>query len=165
MGRWTERMAAKIAAPPLYPTAKTDKRGSEAAFGSFGSAPGGGCTDFHAPVARPYRMSDADADVAHAEPWTDAVIELFKTRVAAIQRRGFSPQDAEDLAERLHLRDLHADHRHLCLECLHLAGSTAAGWRCRNARAAQVGRGLPAELATLMQSCPGFSSTATRSTT
>lgn len=97
MGRWAERMAAKIAAPPLYPTAKSDKRGSEAAFGSFGSAPVGGCGDFHASPARPHRLSAADADVAHADAWTDAVIDLFKARAAAIQRRGFNPQDAEDL--------------------------------------------------------------------
>ncbi|HNU11379.1 MAG TPA: hypothetical protein PKJ45_08440 [Rubrivivax sp.] len=106
--------------------------------------------------ARPFRLAPADADVAHADPWTADQIERFRARVTAIQRRGFTPQDAEDLAELLHLRDLHADHRHLCLECQHLAGTSATGWRCSNARAAQVGRDLPHELATLMQSCPGF---------
>jgi len=113
--------------------------------------------------ARPYRLSAADADTAHADPWNDDVIERFKTRVAAIRRRGFSPQDADDLAEQLHLRDVHADHRVLCVECQHLAGSTATGWRCRNARAAGVGRDLPRELVTLAQDCPGFT-TITRST-
>jgi len=114
--------------------------------------------------ARPFRLAPADAAVAHADAWTDAQIELFKARLRRLLALGFSPQDAEDLAERLHLRDLHADHRHLCLECLHLAGSTATGWRCRNARAARVARDLPAELVTMAQDCPGFS-TATRSTT
>jgi hypothetical protein len=31
----------------------------------------------------------------------------------------FSTEDADDLAERLHLRDVHADHRRLCPECGH----------------------------------------------
>lgn len=114
--------------------------------------------------ARPYRLSAADADTAHADPWNDDVIERFKARVRRLLALGFNPQDAEDLAERLHLRDLHAGHRHLCLECQHLAGSTATGWRCRNHRAAQAARDLPTELVTQAQNCPGFS-TATRSTT
>ena len=114
--------------------------------------------------ARPYRLSAADADTAHADPWNDDVIERFKTRVRRLLALRFNPQDAEDLAERLHLRDVHADYRVLCIECSRLAGSAATGWRCRNARAARVARDLPAELVTMAQDCPGFS-TATRSTT
>lgn len=114
--------------------------------------------------ARPYRPSATDADAAHANPWTEADIARFLARVRRLLALGFNEVDATDLAERLHLRDLHCDHRVLCLECQHLAGSTATGWRCRNARAARVARDLPTELATMAQDCPGFS-TATRSTT
>lgn len=100
--------------------------------------------------ARPYRLDAADA-------WTDDQIERFRARVRRLLALGFARTDAEDLAERLHLRDLHCDYRVLCVECQHLVGTSATGWRCRNARAAQVGRDLPLELVTMEQSCPAFS--------
>ena len=106
--------------------------------------------------ARPYRLSAADADTAHADPWNDDVIERFKTRVRRLLALRFNPQDAEDLAERLHLRDVHSDHRVICLECRHLAGTAATGWRCGNHKAAVVARELAAELVTTFQVCPGF---------
>ena len=101
---------------------------------------------------RPYRLSKADADVAHAEPWDDGAIGRFQARTARLQRLRFTVQDAEDLAERLHLRDVHADHRHLCLECRHYRPG-----RCGNQSAAVL---LTAEvggdLATMFQDCAGF---------
>ena len=93
----------------------------------------------------------------HAEAWDDAACALFVVRTARIQRRGFSEPDATDLAEQLHLRDVHADYRHACLECKHLAGAVSTGWRCGNHHAAllttpAVGR----DLAVMLQRCPGF---------
>ena len=105
---------------------------------------------------RPYRLSRAQGDAAHAEPWDDATIARFQARAAGIERRGFGAQDAEDLAEQLHLRDCHADYRHLCLECEHLAGSVTTGWRCGNHRAADTDRELQADLVTVAQVCAGF---------
>ena len=93
--------------------------------------------------------------MAHAEPWYDAAIARFQARTVAIQRRGFTELDAQDLAERLHLRDVHCDYRHLCLECEHLAGRAGA-WRCGNHKAADVGRELPRDLAAMFQNCAGF---------
>ena len=75
-------------------------------------------------AARPYRLSQADADAAHAEPWDDAAIGRFVVRLSLFLRRGIDATDADDLAERLHLRDLQGDDRRLCLECAHLAGRT-----------------------------------------
>lgn len=109
-----------------------------------------------APEQRPYRLTKAQGDVGHAEPWDEAAIGRFQARAAHIQRRGFAEQDAEDLSEHLHLRDVHADFRHLCLECRHMAGTVSTVWRCGNHRAAQVARDLPAVLVTLAQHCPGF---------
>lgn len=134
-----------------------------AGFGIVWPEPGhaDGCTAFEAmpgkATDRPYRLSRSDADTAHAEPWDDAAIGRFQARVQRIRRRGFGEQDADDLAEWLHLRDVHADHRALCLECRHLAGTAATGWRCGNHNAAAVARELPAELVTTFQVCPGFS--------
>lgn len=106
--------------------------------------------------SRPYRLAPPDADVAHAEPWDDAAIARFQARAQRIRRRGFGEQDADDLAERLHLRDVHADQRVMCLECRSLSGTLATGWRCGNHKAAAVMRDLPADLVTQMQVCPGF---------
>jgi TubC N-terminal docking domain len=107
-------------------------------------------------AARPYRLSQADADAAHAEPWDDAAIGRFVVRLSLFLRRGIDATDADDLAERLHLRDLQSDDRRLCLECAHLAGRTHGSWRCGNAREAGVGIDLPSALVTLPQRCSGF---------
>lgn len=104
---------------------------------------------------RPYKLTRAEADAAHAEPWDDATCARFVARVSMFLRRGLNAADADDLAERLHLRDVQGDDRHLCLECRHLAGRSGA-WRCGNARAAGVGVALPEALAALPQRCPGF---------
>ena len=57
---------------------------------------------------------------------------LYQSRVRLIQRRGFSEQNAEDLAERLHLRDVQADDRVLCVEYSHhQLGRCGGGWCAR----------------------------------
>lgn len=100
---------------------------------------------------RPYRLTTADADAVHAEPWNDAAIGRFVARAGLFMRRGIDATDADDLAERLHLRDVQGDDRRLCLECRHFAR-----WRCGNARVAGVGRDLPEAFATQLQRCIGF---------
>ena len=107
--------------------------------------------------SRPYRLAQVAGDAAHAEPWNDGAIARFQTRVAAFRRRGFTEQDADDLAERSHLLDVQAEGRALCLTCRHLAGAVATGWRCGNHRAAGVARDLASELVMLAQRCPCFS--------
>jgi hypothetical protein len=204
VGKWTDRLHAKSAVPPLTPTAKTVKRGSEGASGSFDSAPIGGCADFRAPAGldpddarevfeeraailefaaglpraeaesqaramlsradlpaktprRAYALSRAERDAAHAVPWDEAAIARFLARVAAIRRRGFNADDGEDLAEQLHLLDVQAEGRSLCLNCSHLAGTTATGWRCRNHQRAEMPRELAADfVARVPQRCPGY---------
>jgi hypothetical protein len=107
--------------------------------------------------SRPYRLAQAEGDAAHADHWDDAALARFQARAAAFQRRGFTEQDADDLAERAHLLEVQAEGRALCLTCRHLAGFVARGWRCGNHRAA--GLLLPdvsLDLATMAQRCPGF---------
>ena len=106
--------------------------------------------------ARPYRLTPAQAQMLVADPPDEPASARRQARAAAIHRRGFNAQEATDLADVLWLRDLQGDHRHLCLECNHLAGSVLGGWRCGSHRAAQVGRDLPAVLVTMAQRCPGF---------
>jgi hypothetical protein len=109
-----------------------------------------------APARRRFGLTAGELDEAHREPWSPADIARFITRVAAAQRRGFGEHDAEDLAERLHLLDVQAEGRVLCLGCRHLAGTSATGWRCGNHRAAGIPREVSAAVVTLPQRCPGF---------
>ncbi len=103
--------------------------------------------------SRPYRLSKVAGDAAHAEPWDDGAIARFQARTRHIRRLGFTAQDADDLAERLHLRDVHADYRHLCVECRHYRPHRCGNHRTAALTAADVGR----DLATMFQHCPGFS--------
>jgi hypothetical protein len=121
----------------------------------------GGCPAFSGkPPAvaqeRPYRLSRGEGDAAHQREWDDGACARFEARTAAIQRRGFNAQDAEDLGERMHLLDVQAEGRVLCLGCGHLRGSARIGWRCGNHTQAQVGRELPLALVTQPQRCLGF---------
>lgn len=106
-------------------------------------------------AGRPYRVTRVEGYAAHADAWPDAAIARFLARVASIRRRGFDKQDADDLAERLHLLDVPAEGRSLCLACSHLPGSVANGWRCGNHRAADVPRELAPELVTTATRCTG----------
>ena len=104
------------------------------------------------PRQRPYRLSAAEADAAHAEPWNDAVIARFVARVVLLMRRGFDATDADDLAERLHLRDAQGDGRTLCLECRHYRPGRCGNHRRAGLTVADVGR----DLAAMLQRCPAF---------
>ena len=105
---------------------------------------------------RPYKLTLTKADSCHAGGWDGIAIARFQVRAAALRRRGVGDDDADDLAEQLHLRDVQADRRIYCLECRHLAGSLSTGWRCGNHRAAAVGRDLQLALVTMAQVCGGF---------
>ena len=101
---------------------------------------------------RPFRLSRAAADRCHLGGWKDAEIELFTARTLHFIRRGVTAGDADDLSERLTLRDRDADDRRLCLECRHFRPG-----RCGNYQAAGLGGpGLPRDLTTQLQRCPGF---------
>ncbi len=103
--------------------------------------------------SRPYRLSIAESDAAHADTWDDGAIARFQARTRHIRRLGFTEQDGDDLAERLHLRDVHANYRHLCVECRHFRPHRCGNHRTAGLTAADVGR----DLATMFQDCPGFS--------
>lgn len=126
-------------------------QGHAAICAAFTSKAPGKATD------RPYRLSAAEGDAAHATAWDDASVSLFIRRTERLQRQGFRDSDAEDLAERLHLRDVQQDGRALCLECRYLTGTTATAWRCGNHKTASVPHNLAGDLVTLLQRCPAFS--------
>jgi hypothetical protein len=99
---------------------------------------------------RPYKLSVADADGAHAQPWTESQIRVYNARAGRSRGMGFSADDADDLAERLHLRDVTGDERRSCIECRHYERG-----RCAQARAALLtSPAIGRDLATLLQRCP-----------
>lgn len=59
----------------------------------------------------PYRLTATDADRCHGPCWTEAEITRFVARVSTFMQQGFSASDADDLAERLVLRDRQAERR------------------------------------------------------
>jgi len=101
---------------------------------------------------RPHKLTPAEADAAHAELWDDAACARFVARVALFLRRGLNATDADDLAERLHLRDVMADDRVICAECTHYRPGRCGNHRQAGLQSADVGR----ELAVRLQRCPAF---------
>ena len=83
---------------------------------------------------RHYRLTKRDSDSCHAPQWDDAEISTFTTRVLKFVARGIDPTDADDLAERLTLRDRDQDDRRMCVECVHLK----ANGRCAAAHAGRL---------------------------
>lgn len=111
-------------------------------------------------IPGPFALRGADADRAHATRWSERAVLRYVARVTLFVTPSISTADAEDLAERLHLRDVDRaiglDHRVMCIECRHhrraaddCANHDAAGTRLR-------GR----HLWTMLQVCPGFADAA-----
>ena len=70
---------------------------------------------------RPHRLTNDEGDRCHASCWDDAEIAAFTARAERFALLGRA--DADDLAERLTLRDRDGDDRRLCLECTWLGDS------------------------------------------
>jgi hypothetical protein len=105
-----------------------------------------------APQVRPYKLSIEQAGRCHAQPWDNASIARFVRRVSQFLRVGFNATDADDLAERLHLRDLEGDDRAMCAECKkHRVGSCSV-----HVEAGLVGPAVSRDVAVLLQRCLAF---------
>lgn len=101
---------------------------------------------------RPRRLTSDEADRCHAPCWDDADIAAFTARTERFALLGRA--DADDLAERLTLRDRDGDDRRLCLECTWLGDKG----RCL---AAATGRIPGADrrlepVQTILQRCSAF---------
>ena len=95
-------------------------------------------------------MTVEEADRCHTGGWDDAEIAAFTARHVRLLTLGFTDGDADDLAERLTLRDRDGDTRRLCIECAHYRGG-----RCRQAARSGVGPEVGA-LAVVFQRCTAF---------
>ena len=84
--------------------------------------------------------------------WDDADIARFIARRDRLMRWGWSEAKAEQVAERLTLRDHEGDDRTSCVECRHHRPG-----RCSNHPTADLHTGeVGCDLAAMLQRCPGF---------
>ena len=101
---------------------------------------------------RPYRLTREQGDAAHAEAWDDGAIARFHARVRRLVRLGIATDDADDLAELLHLRDVEGDDRTLCVECNHYRPGRCGSHAAAGLRTADMARAI----AVTLQRCAGF---------
>lgn len=97
-------------------------------------------------------MTAEQGDECHAGGWDDTEIHAFTTRVLQFMRKGIEADLADDLAERLTLRDRERDAQHLCLECRNYRPGRCANYARAGLHAPEVGL----DLATRLQRCAGF---------
>ena len=101
---------------------------------------------------RPHRLTNDDAGRCHAPCWNDAEIAAFTARTERFAVLGRT--DADDLAERLTLRDRDGDDRRLCLECTWL-GDTGRCLAAATGRIPGADRRLE-PVQTILQCCGAF---------
>lgn len=101
---------------------------------------------------RPNRLTNDEADKCHTPCWDDAEIVAFTARRERFALLGRA--DADDLAERLTLRDRDGDDRRLCLECTWL-GDTGRCLAAATGRISGVDRRLET-VQTVLQRCKAF---------
>lgn len=99
-----------------------------------------------------HRLTNDEADRCHAPCWDDAEIVAFTARTERFALLGHA--DAEDLAERLTLRDRGGDDRRLCLECTWL-GDTGRCLAAATGRIPGADRRLE-PVQTVLQRCSAF---------
>ncbi len=101
---------------------------------------------------RPHRLASDEADRCHAPCWDEAEMAAFTARTERFALLGRA--DADDLAERLTLRDRDRDDRRLCLECTWL-GDTGRCLAAATGRIPGADRRLE-PVQTVLQRCCAF---------
>ena len=97
----------------------------------------------------------------HSTAMTGAEISTFTARLSRFTDKGLMLDRGEALVDKLVVRDRDQDDRHLCLECLHLAGYGTGSWRCGNwliagAAPCAIDVKLSTDLLEQLQRCDGF---------
>ncbi len=159
---------SKGAAPVGAPTGETPETSDNPAGVTAQPAPALGCTH-ETPVTPPSSRPDAVSDALFDPdrgcwPASGAMntgeIDAMIGRIEQFTEQGLASDEAEQLADRLVVRDREQDDRRSCFECAHLMGSRAVR-RCSNCRTAgialrrsdaRIGR----DFGLLLQRCDGF---------
>ena len=95
--------------------------------------------------------ASAATTASGSDAWTDDEIARFTDRRARLARWGWSEAEAENMAERLVMRDRGPDDRVVCVDCLHFRPGRCDNHQQAGLSTAEVARGL----ANLLQRCPG----------
>jgi len=101
---------------------------------------------------RPHKRANAQYGAKQADAWKGAAAVRYKARVRHFQPDGSAAQEAQDLAERLQMRDVQADDRHLCVEGRHYRPGHCGNHRAARLHSPEVGQ----DLAEILQRCEGF---------
>jgi hypothetical protein len=168
---WAERAKAAISQTGLSGTAKTDETVvlrllavSSVPSEAVSSLPGGLSTVLAVPC--PAILEKHDSSIAviedpdrwcwpHSAAMNGQEIDSFMARLARFKDKGLTLAQAEQVADRLVIRDREGDDRALCLECIHLLAH--GRWRCGNWVAAAVAQSdLARDLVKKMQRCSGL---------
>ena len=96
----------------------------------------------------------------HSSAMNERELDTFTLRLETFTSKGLRLHEAEAQADVLVQRDRTADDRRLCVECIHLQGSTGRR-RCGNGVVAGIGLRaadalLPSDLTRQLQRCAGF---------
>lgn len=103
-------------------------------------------------LAATYRLTRSEQRTSRSVPWSDDAIERYSARLVDLIRLGFHAIQADDLAERLYVRDENEGDTRMCVECAHLGGDRTTAWRCRVPPALR----LTEQRVTTLRRCPGF---------
>lgn len=169
MSQWLKRLKNQNAsATDATEPAKPKKSGFETDFVAFVASPQelterfDGARSFskqQTPAVNDCHALPADSDCSgwqRSLAFNSQELEIIVARMVRFTDIGLPDTEAQEMAERLVIRDRECDDRRSCLECVQLHAMGV--WRCGNWQQAEVPRdGVPRDLVMQLQRCPGFS--------
>ena len=103
------------------------------------------------------QMKDSDRWCwPHSSAMNGREIDIFLIRLEHFRSLGFGLNSAENLADRLIIRDRDLDDRVMCIECKYLHGLICRNWNKAGFAIKAEGANLPSSFTLLPQRCDGF---------
>ena len=92
----------------------------------------------------------------HSSAMNGREIDIFLIRLEHLRSIGVGLNSAENLADRLVIRDRDLDDRVMCVECKYLHGLICRNWNKAGIAIKAEGANLPFSFTVLLQRCDGF---------
>ena len=92
----------------------------------------------------------------HSSAMNGREIDIFLIRLEHFMTLGVGLNSAENLADRLVIRDRDLDDRVMCVECKYLHGLICRNWNKAGVAIKAEGANLPSSFTLLLQRCDGF---------
>ena len=103
------------------------------------------------------QMKDSDRWCwPHSSAMNGREIDIFLIRLEHFRSLGFGLNSAENLADRLVIRDRDLEDRVMCVECKYLHGLICRNWNKAGFAINAEGANLPSSFTLLPQRCDGF---------